>query len=870
MRQAEERKLKRASSPQLLESNAMKEQIVQFSSMLWRRIAFLRSGVGLAIIAVAFVGFRLLAIQLQHPAHFKEITAAYGADSMFYGTPQISHSGSQFTFVKNSANGDGLFLCDTATGHLQMLFETNRLERQHDPHDIPDINALSWAPDDSAFLYSISGRLVIHAVDTSQPQAELIIETNFSNLAWHNPISEVVWLNSEEFAYIAYGTNLCYAQKQDDGSWKQHDVLSRDSQMSSLTAIGDDAVAWLEDNLICHANLTEGSTNINLVAVSNDVTGIIMPPTNGLALWLDASKLRQMDQSLVTRLADLSRNKNDALWNGHPPVLNGTNSPRSLNGKSTIHFTSLNSSTNGSGLKTRASLGIVGAAPRSVFVVMRHDFRHSMMVGMGNTVAKGSFFGIEWTNYLYLPTGWRADVRIRATSTNWNVLEVVYDGFSQKGYVNGILRGRATNRLDTADKEIEIGLRTATAGKNAKAADGDFAELLIYDRALNFIERKQVEDYLSGKWFGKKRKNSPLQNPCVWFIPPVDGLTSFSYSKESGQFLLNCTEGKYRSLWRYEPLTADLLYVADGGSFHDEQWSGDDGYAYFHGDSKQNGIVLRSSPDAEENRVLESAKIRWFKTVPDETRLLFLGTVTNEPSASIWQYDLVSKKLLAVVPYSDYPSDYAKDIIPVHKTIKLPSGTNLVCDIFEPANVNPHKKYPLVIGDTEFYVAVNGVHGRQWVPCVAAGGAYVVIIDRKGWFNGIENWGDNVMTVCGSLREDLPVDSTRVFLFGSSSEVQYMWELMTNTPGLWKGIIILNTWALPDPSYPRPFQQQPRILISNGGEIEEKYIEQFQQKALKSGLIVEYLIHQGEGHHVVGNAAQLERTRSIMRFVFEE
>ena len=89
-------------------------------------------------------------------------------------------------------------------------------------------------------------------------------------------------------------------------------------------------------------------------------------------------------------------------------------------------------------------------------------------------------------------------------STDWNLLEVVYDGANQKGYVNGVLRGTASAKLNTAEQGVEIGYRAATGGKNAKAAEGDFAELLVYDRALNYAERKQVEDYLSGKWFGKK------------------------------------------------------------------------------------------------------------------------------------------------------------------------------------------------------------------------------------------------------------------------------------------------------------------------------------------------------------------------------
>jgi dipeptidyl aminopeptidase/acylaminoacyl peptidase len=47
-------------------------------------------------------------------------------------------------------------------------------------------------------------------------------------------------------------------------------------------------------------------------------------------------------------------------------------------------------------------------------------------------------------------------------------------------------------------------------------------------------------------------------------------------------------------------------------------------------------------------------------------------------------------------------------------------------------------------------------------------------------------------------------------------------------------------------------------------------LKEYQEDALKSGVMVEYVIHPGEGHHLVSNVAQLERTKAIMHFIFEE
>ena len=175
---------------------------------------------------------------------------------------------------------------------------------------------------------------------------------------------------------------------------------------------------------------------------------------------------------------------------------------------------------------------------------MRHDANRPMMVSMGDTSAHGALFALEWSDQLYLPTGWWADNFLNLASTNWNLLEVVYDGASQRGYLNGVLRGVAHANLNTVERGVEIGYRDGT---DAKAAEGDFAELLIYNRALSIGERQQVEDYLNCKWFGQKPAAS--QNSVVWFTG-LDGMTNLSYSRETGELLITRAENGQDSIWR--------------------------------------------------------------------------------------------------------------------------------------------------------------------------------------------------------------------------------------------------------------------------------------------------------------------------------
>jgi predicted esterase len=160
------------------------------------------------------------------------------------------------------------------------------------------------------------------------------------------------------------------------------------------------------------------------------------------------------------------------------------------------------------------------------------------------------------------------------------------------------------------------------------------------------------------------------------------------------------------------------------------------------------------------------------------------------------------------------------------------------------------------------------------VPNIATCGAFVVIIDRAGWFKGIEQWGENVLGVTQKLAQNPSIDAGRIYLFGASAETAYMSNVLTNSAGLWKGAIFLNPTGLPDFSKsPNPLsvQPRPRILISAGAEERpEQFFKQYQTAALDSGVLVEYVIHPGESHHLIGNAAQFERSKAIMHLIFEE
>jgi hypothetical protein len=306
---------------------------------------------------------------------------------------------------------------------------------------------------------------------------------------------------------------------------------------------------------------------------------------------------------------------------------------------------------------------------------------------------------------------------------------------------------------------------------------------------------------------------------------PGDG---FSYDKSSGEFLLlgtdegrRGTDGNREVLWQYDPQTETLTKIADDNTILNEQWFGEGKSAYFRGDAqgsripKRSAIVLRNEFGIETGRVLENANILWFHVAADNGELLFLGTPTNQPFAGIWRLDLATEKLQPAILYSDEPSDYAKNIRPEHITVKTASGKKLQCTIFPPVNFNPHRKYPLLIGDTIFTALTYRSQEPSWAPAIANCGGYVVIVDRDRWFVGLTNWGADILAAYNALKPSSRFDASQVFLFASSVETSYMNGALTNSPGLWKGAILLSPTALPDLSQVSLFDSS-RLIVGRG------------------------------------------------------
>jgi len=355
---------------------------------------------------------------------------------------------------------------------------------------------------------------------------------------------------------------------------------------------------------------------------------------------------------------------------------------------------------------------------------------------------------------------------------------------------------------------------------------------------------------------------------CQETIARDTHLHKASYSRGNGKYLLSCTREGKPLLYEFDPARG-LAAMPTGAGLDNADWLGGASPTSeaFIGQVQQAVVTQRGS------KPLVPAALSWAQveslTLTGNGRQAFLlGVMTNEPAAGLWQFDLESEQLRAVVAYADRPSAHASRIEPLRDFILTGSGKYtlyLPADFYQ----HPRRKRPLVIGDTDFGFAMRGAYGRMWAPAVAACNGFVVVVNRKDWFGGLDQWGDRVTTAVEELSARLPIDQDRMFLFGVSAETTYLGRFLTNSASRWRGVMLLNPSGLPELSGLSAFRPLPKILVSAGAlEHREKQLKAFQLQALQAGVLVELAIAPGEKHHLVGNAAQRQRTRAMLEFIY--
>jgi hypothetical protein len=229
-----------------------------------------------------------------------------------------------------------------------------------------------------------------------------------------------------------------------------------------------------------------------------------------LQLWLDATRIAQADSTSVATWADQSGNGYDATQGGS--AARPTYIASGLNGLPVVRF----DGTDDVMSLGASALGMIrNVAGATVFVVVKYPSNN-----LTNNLLFISISSVSGSNRLnllqtsipkYQVAGRRLDAESSQNATsNQNaasnfIIQTAYADFSNtllQQFINGALDGQKTdfqtagNTSDTDSNLINIG----ASGNNTNRLNGDIAEIIVYNRALNTSELAQVHRYLSRKW----------------------------------------------------------------------------------------------------------------------------------------------------------------------------------------------------------------------------------------------------------------------------------------------------------------------------------------------------------------------------------
>jgi len=95
---------------------------------------------------------------------------------------------------------------------------------------------------------------------------------------------------------------------------------------------------------------------------------------------------------------------------------------------------------------------------------------------------------------------WYNDINIAKTFlvNKNNLIIIIYNQSERKAFADGSL---INTKIDTTPRiSTQANNRIARSSGSGEYFTGDIGEIIIYDRALNNSERKDIENYLAKKW----------------------------------------------------------------------------------------------------------------------------------------------------------------------------------------------------------------------------------------------------------------------------------------------------------------------------------------------------------------------------------
>jgi hypothetical protein len=331
-------------------------------------------------------------------------------------------------------------------------------------------------------------------------------------------------------------------------------------------------------------------------------------------------------------------------------------------------------------------------------------------------------------------------------------------------------------------------------------------------------------------------------------------LQSFTYQESTGDFTLNCVNKTGPVEIGFRPPSKG--HPAGTLLNHPVAAAEKPGTADLHIEGGQNIFYLQARGHASPTQLAWPGHIMSYEVNGDS--LYIAGDLAAE-MPGIWKYDFNSGEYNRVVSAWDHPLKYARLVGAQSGALTNADGKASQYLMWQPAHFEAGKKYPLIIGQTCYF---------QWQPypqVAANAGSYFMLVTRPTWFDGLENWRDDVMRAYALAVKNPNVDTNRIYLYGVSGENFYLSQLLAENTNLWRGAILF----VPEAVSMSPNVGISRLLIVDGA-VDGKaatILTQNGDRLAEAGISVNLSLVKGAAHVFKSTTVERESDRQLARFI---
>jgi hypothetical protein len=348
-------------------------------------------------------------------------------------------------------------------------------------------------------------------------------------------------------------------------------------------------------------------------------------------------------------------------------------------------------------------------------------------------------------------------------------------------------------------------------------------------------------------------------------------LEGFSFSPDSGKFLLLCGDQAGENLFVFQPegklswgriqagsLTNIYRISSQPRSVEKALWiNHEQGIAYMMQDLGQETLFILTNSTADPMALGARGSVISFNVSGNQ--IFITGSLTNEPPG-IWQYDVASGSLNCIYSSQEHPFKYAKYVVPLCKTVTNASGRLITYHLWEPAQASSGKKCAVLLGQSPY-------NWQVYPELTVNGGDFFVNVDRPSFLClELNNWAEDVTAVYGELAKDPRIDMNAVYVYGTSAESGELASFVDQKPNQWKGIILITPENFPNLSG----LHFSKILIDDGMDDKSTIegVKKYQQAAAEVGVPLTLVLHKDTAHIYWSIATQREEAQQLAKFLF--